>query len=161
MELAQAACNRAFRKKLPLAMLMVDIDHFKSVNDRWGHQQGDIVLVQVAETCRKSLRRGDIIGRYGGEEFIALLPNIRLAQALKIADRLVSAVNDQPFTVTDEVCRISISIGVSSLDLNQGSFPSLDEMILQSDRALYLAKQSGRNQAKAFQADLSGVSATD
>jgi PAS domain S-box-containing protein len=89
MELAQSACNRAIRKKLPLAILMIDIDHFKAVNDRWGHQQGDIVLVQVAEICKKSLRRGDIIGRYGGEEFIALLPNIQLEQALKIAGRVV------------------------------------------------------------------------
>jgi diguanylate cyclase (GGDEF)-like protein/PAS domain S-box-containing protein len=154
MEMAQAAWDRAFRKKLPLAILMIDIDHFKLVNDRWGHQLGDSVLIQVAETCRNSLRNGDIIGRYGGEEFIALLPAIQLEQALKIASRLVSAVSERPFTVADEDCHISISIGVSALDPGLEMFPTLDEMILQADRALYKAKQSGRNQAHAYASNL-------
>jgi diguanylate cyclase (GGDEF)-like protein/PAS domain S-box-containing protein len=154
MEMAQAAWEGAIRKNQPLAVLMMDIDHFKIVNDRWGHQLGDNVLTQVADTCRKSLRNGDIIGRYGGEEFIALLPAIHFEQALKIADRLVLAVNEHPFAVKDENCLISISIGVSGSDPTLGSFPSLDEMILQADRALYQAKQSGRNQAKAYTSNL-------
>ena len=154
MDLAGDAWELAVHKKKPLAVLMMDIDNFKSFNDRWGHQLGDMILIQVAEIIRSCLRGEDIIGRFGGEEFIAILPAIQLEQAQKVAERLVSALNENPLTIRGKLYPVSISIGVSGGNLPSASFPSLEQLIKHADQALYVAKRSGRNQARVYRSNL-------
>ncbi|GBC60117.1 diguanylate cyclase response regulator [Desulfonema ishimotonii] len=142
--------GRALREQIPLSLIMIDIDDFKSYNDACGHQMGDRCLQQVAHTLQRSLRRfGDFIARYGGEEFAAVLPNTPLNGALAIAETMrsdVMALNlSHPTSAISD--RITISIGVSSAVPARNS--DLSGLIQQADQALYQAKQTGRNQVAA------------
>ncbi len=131
------------RYKSPLSCVMVDVDHFKSFNDRFGHQVGDAVLKKVAETLRATARKSDVICRYGGEEFCVLLPQVDLVEAEQAGERFRAALSATPMhgeTVT-------ASFGVSSFSLG-GKHPQ--EMMEQADKALYTAKRSGRNKVMRF-----------
>ena len=120
---------------------MADIDHFKKINDRHGHQAGDRVLAEVAQCLRKSVRDVDIGGRYGGEEFVVLLPETLPPQALLVAERVRHAVSDLKITSESERIPVTISLGLAG----DQSPESLSALIKTADAALYRAKESGRN----------------
>lgn len=142
--------GRALRTNKPLSCLFLDVDHFKSVNDRFGHQVGDRVLWEVAGLIREQLRAEDVLGRYGGEEFSALLVNAEETPALEIAERIRSAIARHEFdTDNTESLSVTISIGVAMLsafggesDLETVSVNLVDH----ADQAVYLAKRQGRDQ---------------
>ncbi len=138
---------RAQRSGEPLACLFLDIDHFKCINDQHGHRVGDRVLSEVAGLIREQLRSTDVLGRYGGEEFSALLVNARKEKALEIAERIRGVIEARRFEGEDGGClSVTISIGVSSLqagDENTGNIA--EELVDRADQALYLAKNAGRN----------------
>jgi diguanylate cyclase (GGDEF)-like protein/PAS domain S-box-containing protein len=124
-----------------LSLIMFDIDYFKRINDSFGHKTGDIVLQEVAHCSKDILRKNDIIGRIGGEEFAIVLPNANIQKATKIAERLRIAINQLDIKVNDTTLpKISASFGVIE-NKNQ----NIDELLIQADAALYEAKNSGRN----------------
>jgi diguanylate cyclase (GGDEF)-like protein len=140
--------ERWLRRDEPLTYMLVDIDHFKRVNDKYGHHAGDQVLQQVAELLGRDLRGADLLARYGGEEFIMLLPNTTRRQATAIAQRICRNVAAHKFKIADgRKLSISISIGVACLDDKDQIAKQSPSMWLfeQADKSLYSAKQAGRN----------------
>lgn len=135
--------QRSQRTLRPLAILMFDVDHFKAVNDTYGHAAGDQVLRGLAERCRSQLRVIDIMGRYGGEEFAAALPETDIEAAEHIAERLRIIVENTSFVTAQGSISLTISVGVAVY--NPDDQTTLDAVIDRADRALYLAKRSGRN----------------
>jgi diguanylate cyclase (GGDEF)-like protein len=133
----------AARTRRPLACALVDLDHFKSINDTHGHPFGDEVLRAVAQTLADASRAEDVVCRYGGEEFVLLLPNTTADHAHEFAQRLCAAVARTPFTARRGPVTVTCSIGVAD---NQNDRPA-GEMVDLADKALYAAKQSGRNRA--------------
>lgn len=134
---------RAMREREPLALLLLDVDHFKSVNDTWGHLAGDEALRQLAACLRRTLREYDLVGRYGGEEFVISVAGLDESRVLALAERLRKTVERHAFTFPDGCSvRLSVSIGVACL---HEDVASLDALLDLSDKALYLAKQQGRN----------------
>lgn len=143
MELAEMELNRAIRYQNPLSILMIDIDYFKLVNDNYGHHTGDQVLQKLAEICSRTLREVDIMGRLGGEEFALLLPETDNQEAFEVAQRLRMAVSNTDIIIENHPpLQLTISIGVSSL--SQAS-TDLDLLLDLADKALYEAKNTGRN----------------
>lgn len=142
--------SRAQRTDEPLACLFMDVDHFKAVNDTHGHQVGDQVLRVVASIIREQLRSSDVLGRYGGEEFAALLVNAGSDAAIEIAERIRSLIEKQVFkTPGDNPLSLTISIGIATLPNNVGELSpeSLSEdLVERADQAVYQAKSKGRNQ---------------
>ena len=134
--------KRARRNNQPLALLMMDIDHFKNVNDTYGHDAGDMALQQVAATLKSSLREIDILGRIGGEEFAVLLPNISLHEAAVLAERVRKAVAGTSVEIPGGSLTITISIGVAVLT-NETS--GIDNILKNADVAMYQAKSCGGN----------------
>ncbi len=134
---------RAQRYQLPLSMLMIDIDHFKRVNDTYGHSTGDRAICQVAHTCRQLVREIDLTGRLGGEEFVIVLPDTSLSGAVNLAERLRKTVEEDKIQADDHsYFSISVSIGVSAYNKSESTF---ENMLSRSDQALYKAKEMGRN----------------
>ncbi len=144
---ATAELTRAVRTRSPLSVALIDIDHFKAVNDTHGHLVGDVVLRAVSDVLREQLRGYDVVGRFGGEEFVVLLPQTGEADALSIAERLRAHVAALSIPVQDGArseasVRLTISIGVASLDAFGGE---VTDLLNAADAALYVAKQAGRN----------------
>jgi diguanylate cyclase (GGDEF)-like protein len=132
-----------------ISVLMIDIDHFKLVNDQYGHQAGDEVLKTLAAVCKERIRQTDTIGRYGGEEFLAVLPETNEEHALFVAEGIRNSIAEQDFRSNGSVINITVSIGVRTVygyEENQ----SVDSVIAGADRALYHAKNNGRNRASAI-----------
>ena len=146
IEFGDMEWSRSVRHGYPLSLLAVDIDHFKNFNDQYGHQTGDLALVQVSKAAHAALRSDDIWCRYGGEEFVALLPNTTLDQAMAIAERLRLAVANTTIAAPRGSLGVSVSIGVAE---RSAIHTSLDEVLAASDAALYKAKAGGRNRAVA------------
>jgi diguanylate cyclase (GGDEF)-like protein len=138
--------ERLKRFGIPFVAMMFDIDHFKEINDRYGHAGGDAILRAVGSTCMRRLRGFDLIGRYGGDEFVALLPQIEIEGALAVAERVGVAVRGTPVLYSDDVIPVSLSIGLASAE----GVESLPELLHRADLGLYAAKQAGRNCARAF-----------
>ena len=137
---------RAEREHHPLSLMMVDIDFFKSVNDRFGHLGGDEVLCEVARRLRKSSRTYDIVGRFGGEEFVVVAPGCGAAQGLIRAERLREVVYSQPIPLKDLSVAVTISVGVATtLDPSR---ESMEAFLAAADKALYRAKAAGRNRVE-------------
>lgn len=134
---------RSKRHGQTMSVMMLDLDHFKSINDTHGHQGGDEVLRAFAVIASSTLRAGDVLYRLGGEEFVALLPHADLREGLGAAGRVVEAVAASPIQVGHSLVRVTTSAGVASL-AGDGS-----DLLARADAALYLAKRSGRNQARA------------
>ena len=130
-----------------LSLMMIDLDHFKEVNDRHGHAAGDAVLTQVALLLADSMRASDFAARYGGEEFAVLLPHTGKADALHLAERLRQSIEGKRFASCEQHFSITASIGVSSLD-GRALSPN-DDLLLRADQALYAAKGNGRNAVRA------------
>ncbi len=129
--------------KQPLAIVMVDIDHFKPINDRYGHDEGDKALIHIASILKGSLRNYDIVSRFGGEEFLVILPKTLMKDAVVIAERIRRSVETTPLSVGDEKVNLTISLGVAAIP---AIWPdSKEEFIKCADIALYEAKDKGRN----------------
>lgn len=141
-EIGQREVDRAKRTRAPLSVIMFDLDHFKRVNDIHGHAAGDKMLAEVVARCARRLRKSDLIGRYGGEEFAVLLPEASLEGAIGVAESLRRAVAEEPVIVGEVSLDQTISLGVATM--NAGT-SGLDELLAQADMALYRAKESGRN----------------
>lgn len=137
--------SRARRLDHPLCCLMIDLDYFKKLNDRYGHLIGDAVLIEVASRLKITVRLGDVIGRLGGEEFLAILPETHAAEAIQLAERVRASVADKPFVVGEQSIRLRISVGVTEMELDDDP----RKMIARCDDALYMAKSAGRNQVRA------------
>jgi diguanylate cyclase (GGDEF)-like protein len=143
MQQAQSEIRRASRYQKDLAVLMLDIDHFKQINDRYGHAAGDRVLTEFAELCKQSIRDTDLAGRYGGEEFFILLPEIDIKTAILSAERIRMCIAAHQFTLRDgTTLSITCSIGIASYLPDQDD---LDKLLLRADQAMYQAKHQGRN----------------
>jgi len=143
--------NQAIRERTFISILMTDLDRFKKFNDIYGHQQGDIILREIAKIFPQSLKRpGDFAARWGGEEFAVLLPNTPLSGALDIAERIRATVEKKGIPCADAtMLNITISIGVNSKTPAKGD--SITNFISDADRALYDAKQAGRNSVHCLQ----------
>ena len=135
--------GRASREARPTGVLMLDIDHFKEVNDRFGHQVGDCVLAEVSGRLANSVRSYDRVGRYGGEEFLGVLPNCSGPLLQAVAERIRSRVVSRPVTTTAGDLTLSVSVGLAVCDGR--SAVSVEEVIHVADVALYVAKDGGRN----------------
>jgi diguanylate cyclase (GGDEF)-like protein len=146
-ELADREWTRAVRSDVPLSAVMVDVDHFKRINDSLGHAAGDEVLSTVARRCQEELRSIDVLGRYGGDELIALLPDSAMVDALAVAERLRMAVAEAMVATDNGDVVVHISVGVAT---TAGGCASLRKLLGQADTALYQAKQRGRNQVQAW-----------
>jgi diguanylate cyclase (GGDEF)-like protein len=142
--LAQQQFKHARRYHQPLCILMVDLDHFKQVNDQHGHPVGDQVLVEITRRLAEELREADLIGRYGGEEFVILLSNSNQEEGMIIAERLLEIVRGQAISTDAGEIQITISIGLAC----EESSPKLDALVEEADQALYRAKQAGRDQVQ-------------
>ncbi len=127
----------------PMAVIMVDVDHFKRVNDTYGHLVGDAVLAQVAEILRGRCRASDAVGRWGGEEFVILLSGCELAPAAALAEDLRLQLERQPFHVAEGSFSVTCSFGVSAGEVGGGA--ALHALLAEADRRLYAAKDAGRN----------------
>ncbi len=129
-----------------LSVLMIDIDHFKIVNDIYGHQAGDDVLSQLAKMCKTAIHRSDVIGRYGGEELLILLPKTDEKKAYLIAENIRKSIADWDFSSNKELIHITVSIGIKTIH-SDDSNTDLEELIRGADKALYQAKNGGRNKS--------------
>lgn len=141
LELADSERARARRDDMPLSLVIVDIDHFKQINDGLGHDIGDRVLVHVSGLFRACCRDSDSVARWGGEEFLFLLPNTEAEAAMNFAERVRRAVARQPLASEGAPVACSVSLGVTSLTIHE----TLEEAIARADRALYQSKMTGRD----------------
>ena len=148
----RAALARAMRHAHPFSVMLIDVDHFKRVNDHFGHAAGDQVLKEVAEKLRMALREGDILARFGGEEFVLALPNTGVEGARALAERICEAMRQTDWPVEDGGLDITVSCGFSHREpATEGdSDQLLDRLLQEADQALYHVKQSGRNRCQAF-----------
>lgn len=143
LQRAESEFERSRRYQRPLTVLMMDVDHFKSVNDTHGHEVGDRVLRVIADECRRNLRQQDVLGRYGGEEFVAFLPEASASVALDVAERLRKNVERLSVPAEQGAIRVTMSIGIATMNR---AHPDISALIITADQALYQAKQRGRNQ---------------
>lgn len=148
IELAELELSRTLRHGGPLSVLMIDIDQFKRINDRYGHQTGDAVLQKFGALCREMLRDIDTVGRLGGEEFAVLLPKTGMIQAVEAAERLRQKVEAAEVALENVALRFTLSIGVSTLTESASS--DVDALLNQADQALYEGKRAGRNRVCVF-----------
>lgn len=142
---AEKEFARSQRYYRPLSVIMLDIDHFKQVNDRYGHQAGDQVLQIFAEACQEIIRSTDLMGRVGGEEFAILLPDTPSKAACHLAERLRQRITKYPYLAGDMLIEVTASLGVAELQPSDTNFKAL---LQRADEALYHAKHGGRNQVK-------------
>ncbi|WP_448206900.1 diguanylate cyclase [Azospirillum sp. sgz302134] len=146
LELAEGELSRLRRYGRPVSVLMLDIDHFKAINDTYGHAAGDEALCRLAELCRNTLRETDHLGRLGGEEFAVVLPETGLAEAVDVAERLRQRLGEMDVRVGDGTIRMTVSIGVAACLEEDGT---IDRALGRADHALYEAKDGGRNRVVA------------
>lgn len=142
-DLGHREVARVHRFRHPMSLIMLDIDHFKDINDTYGHTVGDKVLRNLARTLGECLREIDILGRYGGEEFIVLVPETGRESATSLAERLRKTIAEAPMSTDGDELRITISLGVATLIPDETT--SFEELAEKADRALYQAKRTGRN----------------
>ena len=139
--------ERAIRTNIPTAIALIDLDHFKSVNDTYGHQAGDLVLQSVAGILQSHVRPFDKVYRYGGEEFLVCLPNADMKQCASVLERLRRVIEASPVTISDEVILpVTASIGAAPMTKNR----TTEQIIEKADKALYAAKEGGRNRVRVW-----------
>ena len=156
-DLLRAEVERAQRHARPLAVAMLDADHFKLINDTYGHPTGDDVLRVISERCRTTLRTNDILARYGGEEFVIVFPETNLEEAGAVAERLRAAIAANPIKVGDHALPVTVSIGVAAFAPGN----DVERLIERADAALYMAKQDGRNLVRSLRARALGTPPMD
>lgn len=152
-----AEMERAQRYKTPLTCVMLDIDNFKAVNDTYGHPFGDHVLKIASRIFREQVRRVDTVGRYGGEEFLLLMPHTTAREVLPLAERIRAEVQDYPFHTNGEPIHVTISIGIATHDPRSQGAVNKSDLLKAADEALYSAKKSGKNQTQIW-SKLAGLS---
>jgi len=140
--------GRALAGEQPLSVAMLDVDHFKAVNDRYGHDVGDEVLAEVAVRLRAAIRGDDLLVRYGGEEFLVVLPRADAERALEVAERMRTRLGGSGFEVRGVSLDIAASVGVAQLRIDDCRPESAQELIRRADAALYTAKARGRNRVE-------------
>ncbi|MBV7511935.1 sensor domain-containing diguanylate cyclase [Pseudomonas sp. PDM25] len=145
-ECAHREFEQARHQRTPLAFLLLDIDDFKVINDTYGHQEGDNVLQRIAECGRATLRRGDVFGRVGGEEFAAVFPGCAPDMAMQVAERLQREIQRLSFSHGDQTFGITVSQGLTSLTAED---ESIDSLFARADAAMYKAKHQGKNRIVA------------
>ncbi|MFB3887197.1 MAG: diguanylate cyclase [Thermodesulfobacteriota bacterium] len=143
-----AETQKSFLSSVPLSLIMVDIDYFKKVNDTFGHDAGDKVLWKVASLLKGSVRKDDTVARFGGEEFVLILPGAKLEVTAIIAERIRKLVETTLFDIGQRQINVTISIGISNLPAHRAK--SKEELIKMADQALYQAKRGGRNRVCIF-----------
>ena len=148
IELAEMEIARVKRYQHGLSLMMLDIDHFKKINDSYGHASGDCVLKAFYQTCHDMVRNTDTVARIGGEEFVILLPETHLQQAGLLAERVRTAIKNLTVTEDETAIKLTVSIGVTSWD---DGVTSVDSMLKEADEALYEAKNTGRNRVVTVQ----------
>ncbi len=141
--------ERSYRDQRPLSLALLDIDHFKRINDAWGHDGGDAVLQTFAGILQSSVRQSDVAARVGGEEFAVVMPGSRHHEAVRAMERLREKIESSPVSLPGGSCDFKTSIGVAVLEPAQ--FRSTDDLYKQADQALYKAKSSGRNRVVLFE----------
>ena len=146
LDALSAELNRGCRNRNPLCIAMADIDHFKKINDTYGHPIGDDVLCEVSRRVQKSLRRYDVAGRVGGEEFLLIFPGCSLKEGVRLAERVCYNVRFQPVKVRYRHIDLTISMGVAVA--GQSSAPNLEALLRSADAALYRAKAAGRDRVE-------------
>jgi diguanylate cyclase (GGDEF)-like protein len=144
-EVCELEFARARRGRMPISIVMADIDHFKSINDRFGHLGGDVVLREAARRLRASFRKEDAVGRYGGEEFVALAMGCSGDDAVKLAERFREAVHREPFRAGPAALDVTVSVGIATGTAADGT----EALLRAADDALYRAKAHGRNRVVA------------
>jgi diguanylate cyclase (GGDEF)-like protein len=153
-ETATQLLAQANRTGRPLGVLMIDADHFKNVNDRFGHGGGDKVLLALVESIRATLRAGNVIGRIGGEEFVVLAPETSMEQALVLAERIRATVETTPLLVDGHLLQLTVSIGAA---VQRTGELDVSALLHRADAALYAAKRAGRNRVMAAEPELVGM----
>jgi len=146
-EEGQRALELAKRHKHATSCVMLDLDHFKRINDTYGHGVGDLVLRTTVGVCREHVRAADLVGRVGGEEFVILLPHTAQPAALAVAEKLRLALAGIEIRAGEEAIRVSASFGVAT---TEAGVHDLDELLRRADKALYTAKEAGRNVCRAW-----------
>lgn len=159
MESLSKEVQRSIRNGGELSMIILDIDYFKKVNDRFGHQQGDVVLQTVALLLKKELRGYDCAARYGGEEFVAILPDSSLNESVQVAERIRLAVQGAKFS--GELAKLSLTISLGVASFSQEYAHTVDGFIKLADDALYRAKGNGRNRVEYHYQEVSKSLATE
>jgi diguanylate cyclase (GGDEF)-like protein len=149
-KIGEQELQRSQRHNRPLSILMLDIDHFKKINDLYGHSVGDQALIFLTETIIKSLRTSDFFGRFGGEEFVVILPETTLTEALDIAERLRRHIAEISFLSSGQFISLTVSIGVANFETSSANF---DYLLHKADQALYEAKHQGRNRVVTIDND--------
>jgi len=142
-ELLATELDRVSRTRLPCSLLMLDIDHFKSINDTYGHENGNVALQYLGRVLKQGLRKIDIAARYGGEEFVVILPATGLVKAVEVAERLRLAIKNQPLTLKGLPMTITASFGVTMASASGDITPEV--LIKMADEELYRAKKEGRD----------------
>jgi len=148
-ELACIEVKKSKRYDHPLSLILLDIDHFKQVNDTYGHANGDLVLQEFAHLFKENLRDTDLFARFGGEEFVALLPETKAKEAWNLANRLSQLLAKKSIALLDDEGEISITVS-SGLCQLLGNEDSLENMLVRADKALYQSKQTGRNRCTLY-----------
>ena len=136
---------RATRHERPLSLALFDVDHFKNINDEYGHLAGDRVLQGIASVAAKQVRRDELIARYGGEEFAVVLPETTVEDAAKFCERIRAAVDSEKFDFDESAIRATISLGAAAMEPSD----TLETLVARADANLYRAKESGRNRVVA------------
>ena len=140
--------NRASRLKHSISLAMLDLDDFKQVNDQFSHRVGDEVLREIARICEENIRSIDVLGRYGGDEMVILMPETDGKNAFLTMERLRKAIEDTPIVLGENTFRMTVSIGLVS---HKENAPSITEIMNQADSSLYTAKNDGKNCVRVFQ----------
>jgi len=147
VQIANTELIRANRYHHPIGMILLDMDHLKKINDTFGHTAGDIALSEISKFCMKNIRENDILGRWGGDEFVILLPESDYQATLNVATRLQLSICEREINILGQDVQLSISAGVAMVDKD---VTTIDELFKNADSALYLAKEDGRNRIKVF-----------
>jgi diguanylate cyclase (GGDEF)-like protein len=150
-EHAENEVVRSQRYDSALSLIMLDIDHFKLVNDRFGHLIGDQTLKMVADTCLSALRKADVLCRFGGEEFVVLLPETSQEDAVVAAERICQAIADKSLPTDTDLGAVSVTVSIGVTHLKNKA-ESLKDLVNEADQALYEAKETGRNRVCVYQA---------
>jgi len=141
LDLAEAEFLRSQRSGRLFSLLLIDIDHFKLVNDNYGHLTGDTVIQLVSAVALRSMRATDTVARFGGEEYIVLLPETNVAQASQLAERIRASIASSPLHLTDRTIAVTLSIGCAQINADR----TLNQLLERADKALYMAKTTGRD----------------
>jgi diguanylate cyclase (GGDEF)-like protein len=147
IQLGEHSLAQAIRSESPFSIILFDIDHFKEVNDTYGHTTGDKMLQKIVKCCKQNVRQMDIFGRYGGDEFVVILPDTTMEQAELVAKRLNARVFTNTELLDECPIQLSISVGISFLEDKE---QTLTQLINQADEAMYIAKKSGRNRINLY-----------